>query len=105
MQAEPEVTAIRRVSFEAPHPAGGVRPYVLEVAVTGPLDSSGYVVDFFELERLLKAAVSTLDFPRPAERLAVACWRELEPRLAPPARLTRVVLWETPNQGAEYHGQ
>jgi hypothetical protein len=47
--------------------------------------------------------VGRLAFPAPAERLAVACWRELEPELRP-RRLVRVTLWETPNQGAEYHG-
>ena len=104
MPADPTVTATRRLAFEAPHPAGGERPYALEISVAGPLDTHGYVVDFFELKRLMEDAVATLSFPASAERLAVACWRELEPRLRP-VRLTRVVLWETPNQGAEYHGE
>ena len=104
MPAEPQVTAVRRLAFEAPHPAGGERPYVLEISVAGPLDPNGYVVDFFELKRLMEHAVASINFPASAERLAVDCWRELEPRLRP-VRLIRVALWETPNQGAEYHGE
>ena len=104
MPDEPQVTVVRRLTFEAPHAAGGERPYVLEVSATGPLDANGYVIDFFELKRVMEDAVAALEFPGSAERLVVACGRELEARLRP-VRVTRVVLWETPNQGAEYHGE
>ena len=106
MPGEPEVTVMRRIMFEAPHPAGRreKHPYVLEVSVTGPLDpATGYVVDFDVLKTMMREAAARLDLPVPAETAAIACWRELAPRLAP-ARLTSVRLWETPNQGAEYHG-
>jgi 6-pyruvoyl-tetrahydropterin synthase len=103
MPAEPEVTVVRRLTFDAPRPAGSPHAYVLEVAVAGPLDGNGYVVDFDVLKRLMRDVVGRLAFPAPAERLAIACWRELEPQLRP-RRLVRVTLWETPNQGADYHG-
>ena len=38
------------------------------------------------------------------ENIVVAIWRVLEPALAP-ARLTRLVLWETPNNYVEYEGR
>ena len=38
------------------------------------------------------------------ENFVVAMWRVLEPALAP-ARLTRLVLWETPNNYVEYDGR
>jgi 6-pyruvoyltetrahydropterin/6-carboxytetrahydropterin synthase len=104
--SEPEVTVIRRLRFEAPHPAGGrePHPYVLEAAVTGPPDpATGYVIDFDALKAMMRDAIAGLDMPLPAEAVVVACWRELAPRVLP-ARLTSVRLWETPNQGAEYHG-
>jgi 6-pyruvoyltetrahydropterin/6-carboxytetrahydropterin synthase len=106
MASDPEVTVIRRLSFEAPHPAGGQErhPYVLEASVTGPLDpETGYVIDFDVLKALMREIVGGLDMPLPAEAVVLACWRELAPRVRP-ARLTGVRLWETPNQGAEYHG-
>ena len=106
MASEPEVTVIRRLSFDAPHPGGGHEPhaYVLEASVTGPLDpETGYVVDFDVLKAMMRETIARLDLPLPAEAVVLACWRELEPRLRP-ARLTGVRLWETPNQGAEYHG-
>ena len=38
------------------------------------------------------------------ENIVVAIWRVLEPAIAP-ARLTRLVLWETPNNYVEYDGK
>ena len=38
------------------------------------------------------------------ENFVVAMWRVLAPALAP-ARLTRLVLWETPNNYVEYDGR
>ena len=37
------------------------------------------------------------------ENIVVAIWRVLEPAIAP-ARLSRLVLWETPNNYVEYDG-
>jgi hypothetical protein len=61
------------------------------------------VIDFDVLKGLMRDVVAKLDLPLPAESVVLACWRDLAPRVAP-ARLTGVRLWETPNQGAEYHG-
>jgi hypothetical protein len=38
------------------------------------------------------------------ENIIVQMWRVLEPALAP-ARLTKLVLWETPNNYVEYDGR
>lgn len=106
MASEPEVTVLRRLAFEAPHPSGSQQShlYVLEVSVAGPLDpATGYVIDFDVLKGVMRDAVAKLEMPLPAESAVLACWRDLAPRVAP-ARLTGVRLWETPNQGAEYHG-
>ena len=106
MASEPEVTVIRRLAFDAPHPSGRheSHSYVLEVSVTGPLDpDTGDVIDFAVLKAMMRESVARLDLPVPAETVVLACWRDLAPRVAP-ARLTGVRLWETPNQGAEYHG-
>lgn len=106
MASEPQVTVLRRLAFEAPHPSGRQQShlYVLEVSVAGPLDpATGCVIDFDVLKGLLRDVVAKLDMPLPAESVVLACWRDLAPRVAP-ARLTGVRLWETPNQGAEYHG-
>jgi 6-pyruvoyltetrahydropterin/6-carboxytetrahydropterin synthase len=37
------------------------------------------------------------------ENIVVAMWRVLQPAIAP-AKLTRLVLWETPNNYVEYTG-
>ena len=39
-----------------------------------------------------------------SENIVVGCWRVLAPRVAP-ARLVRLVLWETPNNYVEYTGE
>ena len=106
MASEPQVTVLRRLAFEAPHPSGRQQShlYVLEVSVAGPLDpATGCVIDFDVRKGLLRDVVAKLELPLPAESVVLACWRDLAPRVAP-ARLTGVRLWETPNQGAEYHG-
>jgi 6-pyruvoyltetrahydropterin/6-carboxytetrahydropterin synthase len=38
------------------------------------------------------------------ENIVVQMWRVLEPAVSP-ARLTRLVLWETPNNYVEYDGK
>lgn len=106
MGPDPELTVVRRLTFEAPHPSSGhgSHPYVLEVSAAGPVDpTTGYVIDFDVLKAMMREFVGGLDMPLPAEAVVLACWRDLAPRVAP-ARLTGVRLWETPNQGAEYHG-
>jgi 6-pyruvoyltetrahydropterin/6-carboxytetrahydropterin synthase len=93
--------------------------YILDVSVTGPIDArTGYVMDLAALKRVVQDAVVDkvdhrnfnveVDFMHgvipTAENIVVGCWRVLAPRVAP-ARLVRLVLWETPNNYVEYEGR
>jgi 6-pyruvoyltetrahydropterin/6-carboxytetrahydropterin synthase len=93
--------------------------YTLDVSVTGPIDErTGYVIDLAKLKALVEREVVNkvdhknfnleVDFMRgiipTTENIVVAMWRVLEPAIAP-ARLTRLVLWETPNNYVEYDGR
>lgn len=93
--------------------------YVLDVSVAGPVDErTGFVMDLAVLKRVVEANVIDLvdhknfnldvEFMRgtipTSENIVVAFWRLLEPRIAP-ARLTRLVLWETVNNYVEYEGK
>jgi 6-pyruvoyltetrahydropterin/6-carboxytetrahydropterin synthase len=93
--------------------------YILDVSVTGSIDNrTGYVMDLAALKRVVQDAVIDkvdhrnfnleVDFMRgvipTAENVVVGCWRVLAPRVAP-ARLVRLVLWETPNNYVEYEGR
>lgn len=101
------------------NPHGHGHTYVLEVSVTGPVDArTGYVMDLGALKRAveehvvgpmdhrnLNADVAFLRGINPtSENVIVACWRELEPRVRP-GRLTRLRLWETPNNYVDYEGR
>jgi 6-pyruvoyltetrahydropterin/6-carboxytetrahydropterin synthase len=93
--------------------------YILDVSVAGQIEGrTGYVMDLAALKRVVQAAVIDkvdhrnfnleVDFMRgvipTAENIVVGCWKVLEPRVAP-ARLVRLVLWETPNNYVEYEGR
>ena len=93
--------------------------YVLEVSVTGPIDErTGYVIDLGKLRAIVEREVidqvdhrnMNVDVPLmrginpTAENIVVACWRALEPRVAP-GRLARLKLWETENNYVEYSGE
>jgi 6-pyruvoyltetrahydropterin/6-carboxytetrahydropterin synthase len=93
--------------------------YTLDVSVRGPIEArTGYVMDLGALKQLVEDRVVgkidhknlnlDVDFMRglipTSENIIVAIWRELEPAVAP-ARLTRLVLWETPNNYVEYTGE
>ena len=93
--------------------------YMLDVSVTGPIqERTGYVMDLGELKRIVQREVIDkadhrnmnleVEFMRgvipTAENIVVACWRVLAPHVAP-ARLARLVLWETPNNYVEYEGR
>lgn len=93
--------------------------YTLDVSVHGPIEApTGYVMDLGLLKQLVEERVVgkidhknlnlDVDFMRglipTSENIVVAIWRELEPAVKP-ARLTRLVLWETPNNYVEYTGQ
>ena len=136
----PEVTVTRRMHFNAAHrvhnpelseaenerlfgrcnnPNWHGHNYILDVSVTGPIDTrTGYVMDLAVLKRVVQEAVIEkvdhrnfnldVDFMSgvipTAENIVVGCWRVLAPRVAP-ARLVRLVLWETPNNYVEYEGR
>jgi 6-pyruvoyltetrahydropterin/6-carboxytetrahydropterin synthase len=93
--------------------------YILDVSVAGPSEArTGYVMDLAALKRVVQEAVIDkvdhrnfnleVDFMRDviptAENIVVGCWKVLAARVAP-ARLVRLVLWETPNNYVEYEGR
>jgi 6-pyruvoyltetrahydropterin/6-carboxytetrahydropterin synthase len=93
--------------------------YTLDVSVRGPIDPrTGYVMDLGALKQLVTERVVdridhknlNLDVPfmkgiiPTSENIITAVWRELEPAVRP-ARLVRLVLWETPNNYVEYTGE
>lgn len=92
--------------------------YVLDVSVAGPVDpETGYVLDLGHLKRIVERHVIEpadhrnlnveVEFMRgripTSENIVVACWSVLAPHVAP-ARLVRLVLWETPHNYVEYTG-
>jgi 6-pyruvoyltetrahydropterin/6-carboxytetrahydropterin synthase len=92
--------------------------YTLDVSVTGPVDPrTGYVIDLSILKAIVEREVVSkadhrnfnleVDFMRDVipttENIVVAMWRVLAPAIEP-ARLTRLVLWETPHNYVEYDG-
>jgi 6-pyruvoyltetrahydropterin/6-carboxytetrahydropterin synthase len=93
--------------------------YTLDVSVSGPVDErTGYVVDLSHVKRVVEHEVIDkvdhrnfnleVDFMEgiipTTENIVVAMWRVIEPAMAP-ARLTKLVLWETPNNYVEYDGK
>jgi 6-pyruvoyltetrahydropterin/6-carboxytetrahydropterin synthase len=93
--------------------------YTLDVSVRGAIDErTGYVVDLGVLKRIVEERVVDkidhknfnvdVDFMHgvipTSENIVVAIWRELEPAVRP-GRLSRLVLWETPNNYVEYAGE
>ena len=93
--------------------------YMLDVSVSGPVsDRTGYVIDLGVLKRIVHEQVVDLvdhrnfnlevpfmrDVIPTSENIVVQCWRVLEPAIKP-GTLTRLVLWETPNNYVEYTGE
>ena len=93
--------------------------YMLDVSVTGPIDArTGYVMDLGALKAIVeREVVEQVDHRNfnlevgfmqgiipTTENIVVACWKVLAPHIAP-ARLSRLVLWETPNNYVEYDGR
>jgi 6-pyruvoyltetrahydropterin/6-carboxytetrahydropterin synthase len=93
--------------------------YTLDVSVTGDVDEkTGYVVDLAKVKAVVEREVIAkvdhrnfnleVDFMQgiipTTENIVVGIWRVLAPALAP-ARLSRLVLWETPNNYVEYEGR
>jgi 6-pyruvoyltetrahydropterin/6-carboxytetrahydropterin synthase len=108
----------RRVFDRCNNPHGHGHTYGLEVTVEGRIDpESGYVMDFADLKKTVEEAVIRrldrrhlnfdVDFLAgvnpTAENIAVAIWKQLEPRVAP-ARLVRVALQETERNSVVYEG-
>jgi 6-pyruvoyltetrahydropterin/6-carboxytetrahydropterin synthase len=92
--------------------------YTLDVSVEGPIDErTGYVMDLSKLKDLVRREILSavdhknfnLDVPfmqgliPTSENIVVAFWKILEPAVQP-ARLVRLVLWETENNYVEYSG-
>ena len=92
--------------------------YTLDVSVEGPVEErTGYVVDLGKLKALVEHEVVDVvdhrnfnldvDFMESviptSENIIVAFWRLLADRVKP-ARLARLVLWETENNYVEYTG-
>ena len=109
----------RRLFGKCNNPNWHGHNYVLEVSVTGPIDArTGYVVDLGQLKKIVEHELieqvdhrnMNVDVPfmrginPTAENIVVACWRVIEPHVAP-ARLTRLVLHETENNWVEYDGR
>jgi 6-pyruvoyltetrahydropterin/6-carboxytetrahydropterin synthase len=93
--------------------------YTLDVSVTGDIDErTGYVIDLGKLKAIVNAEVVDkadhknfnveVDFMKgvipTSENIIVAMWRVLEPAIKP-AKLSRLVLWETANNYVEYDGK
>lgn len=92
--------------------------YILDVSVEGDIDDrTGYVFDLGALKQLVEREIVDkvdhrnfnldVDFMESviptSENIIVAFWRLLEDRVKP-ARLARLVLWETENNYVEYTG-
>jgi 6-pyruvoyltetrahydropterin/6-carboxytetrahydropterin synthase len=108
----------RRIFDRCNNPHGHGHTYGLEVTVEGEIDpESGYVMDFADLKRTVEEAVIRrldrrhlnfdVDFLAgvnpTAENIAVAIWKQLEPRVSP-GRLVRVALQETERNSVVYEG-
>jgi 6-pyruvoyltetrahydropterin/6-carboxytetrahydropterin synthase len=109
----------RRLFGKCNNPNWHGHNYTLDVSVTGPIDErTGYVMDLARVRDIvqrdviehvdhknfnLEVGFMTGVIPT-TENIVVAMWRVLEPRISP-ARLSRLVLWETQNHYAEYDGR
>jgi 6-pyruvoyltetrahydropterin/6-carboxytetrahydropterin synthase len=93
--------------------------YTLDVSVTGPIEErTGYVIDLGRVKAIVNREVIDkvdhrnfnleVDFMRgvipTTENIVAAMWRVLAPAIEP-AKLTRLVLWETQNNYVEYDGK
>jgi 6-pyruvoyltetrahydropterin/6-carboxytetrahydropterin synthase len=94
--------------------------YELDVTVAGEIDAeTGFVMDLKRLRSMVEEQVLSaldhrnlnLDVPwlrglnPTTENLVVAIWDRLVGMVPASARLTRLVLWETPKNYVEYEGE
>ncbi len=92
--------------------------YTLDVSVEGGIDpTTGYVFDLAKLKLVVEKEITSLvdhrnfnldvpfmkDIIPTSENIVVAFWNILQPRLVP-AKLKRLVMWETENNYVEYEG-
>jgi 6-pyruvoyltetrahydropterin/6-carboxytetrahydropterin synthase len=92
--------------------------YELDVSVEGEIDpDTGYVADMRTVKEIVEERVVAyldhknlnLDIPDFAhlnptsENLVLTIWKRLDGHL--PGRLSKLVLWETPNSSVEFTGQ
>jgi 6-pyruvoyltetrahydropterin/6-carboxytetrahydropterin synthase len=109
----------RRTFGKCNNPHGHGHNYTLDVSVAGEVDpNTGYVLDLSRLKEMVTREVVDIvdhhnlnvdvpfmhDVIPTAENMVVQFWRILEPKIAP-ARLARLVLWETDNNYVEYDGR
>jgi 6-pyruvoyltetrahydropterin/6-carboxytetrahydropterin synthase len=93
--------------------------YNLDVSVIGEVaPATGYAMDIKTLKDLVEKHVLAkfdhrnlnLDVEEfrtlipSAENIVVVCWKLLQPHITPPAKLHRLVLWETERNIVEYTG-
>ena len=93
--------------------------YTLDVSVEGAIDpKTGYVFDLGTLKQVVEKEVTSLvdhrnfnldvpfmkDIIPTSENIIVAFWSILQPRLVP-AKLKKLVMWETENNYVEYEGR
>ncbi len=110
-------------SFEAAHRLPNVpathrchrmhgHSYRVELRLEGPVDpESGFVIDFFDVERAFAPLLAQLDhhclneveeLSNPtAENIAMWIWRRIKPALP---QIAAVLVYETPHCWAEYNG-
>lgn len=92
--------------------------YTLDVSIEGGIDpTTGYVFDLAKLKLVVEKEITSLvdhrnfnldvpfmkDIIPTSENIVVAFWNILQPRVAP-AKLKRLVMWETENNYVEYKG-
>ena len=108
----------RRLFGKCNNPNWHGHNYILDVSVTGPVDErTVYVIDLAKVKEVVNREVIDkadhrnfnvdVEFTHgvipTTENIIVAMWRVIEPHIAP-GQLTRLVLWETPNNSVEYDG-
>lgn len=109
----------RRVFDKCDNPAGHGHNYVIEVSVSGPIDTdTGMVIDLKKLKAIIREKVVDrvdhknlnldVDFLAgvnpTAENLAIRFWAELEDAVLP-CRLDQIVLRETEKNSVTYRGE
>ena len=115
---------VQAFAFEAAHHLPNVSPshrchrlhghsYRVELKLEGPVDSAtGFVVDFFDIEKAFAPLLARLDhqclnevegLENPtAENIAVWIWQRIKPALP---QLSAVIVRETKDCWAEYDGR